>query len=463
MRKPEMRDVVVVVPGIQGSQLAKYGRPVWALSGRALWDGLRTLGGSIKDLQLPDDVGDEHPNDGVEAIGLMPDLHGIPGLGPFIRGYTGLMRWLRQDFGLHLATPTVPGNLVEFPYDWRLSNRLNARLLKDRAEAELKRWREAGGSDAKLVFVCHSMGGLVARYYLEVLGGAEWTRALVTMGTPHRGSANSVVNLVNGVRIGKGPFRLEVSALARSFPSVYQLLPTYRCVNTNEGRQDLQTSALPRIDAAKVADAAALHREIERGNGAGSNAYIFRMVVGTRQPTKATVTPVGNRVEALDTIDGNDERGDGTVPRFASIPDGVAPTDARQLNSAQTHGWLHLHRSILDDLHGILTAREIVYMEEPADLGRQVGIEVPELQPTGVPLNVRATSDDPNLLLRVDLERLGGGVEEAVLTNEGGGSYTGLLLPTGPGVHRVTVHGPRMSGIEPISAAVLVDDVEEET
>jgi len=36
--------------------------------------------------------------------------------------------------------------------------------------------------------VCHSLGGIVARYYVECLGGAERVARIITIGTPHRGT-----------------------------------------------------------------------------------------------------------------------------------------------------------------------------------------------------------------------------------------------------------------------------------
>ena len=114
-----------------------------------------------------------------------------------------------------------------FAYDWRLSNRWTAELLKERVESALTRWRESAPerSDAKVVFVCHSMGGLVARWYLDVLGGAEIARALVTLGTPHRGALKALEQLVNGVRKGPGPLKVDLTGFARSLPSSYELLP----------------------------------------------------------------------------------------------------------------------------------------------------------------------------------------------------------------------------------------------
>jgi len=37
--------------------------------------------------------------------------------------------------------------------------------------------------------VGHSMGGLIARYYVQRLGGHERVHTLVTLGTPHEGTA----------------------------------------------------------------------------------------------------------------------------------------------------------------------------------------------------------------------------------------------------------------------------------
>ncbi len=41
----------------------------------------------------------------------------------------------------------------------------------------------------KVNIVAHSMGGLISRYYIEKLGGAEKVNKLIMLGTPNRGSA----------------------------------------------------------------------------------------------------------------------------------------------------------------------------------------------------------------------------------------------------------------------------------
>jgi triacylglycerol esterase/lipase EstA (alpha/beta hydrolase family) len=63
------------------------------------------------------------------------------------------------------------------------------------------------------------MGGLVARYYLEVLEGWRDCRALITFGTPYRGSANALNYLANGYK----KLFLDLTEVMRSFSSIYQL------------------------------------------------------------------------------------------------------------------------------------------------------------------------------------------------------------------------------------------------
>jgi Lecithin:cholesterol acyltransferase len=148
-------------------------------------------GGSLQELTLPDGFTEGPAPDGVAATELMMGFHGIPGVWRPVKGYGALVTFLSHArFGLTLdnsnAAQVSSGNLVLFAYDWRLSNRWTAKLLKNRVERALTRWRESAPQrrDAKVVFVCHSMGGFVARWYVEREGGAEITRSLVTFGTP---------------------------------------------------------------------------------------------------------------------------------------------------------------------------------------------------------------------------------------------------------------------------------------
>ena len=134
----------------------------------------------------------------------MPDLHVLPGIWTPVNGYDVLLARLRS-LGYRESAPTRARRRATCcrcrmtggcPTGTTASG--SPRII----EPALERWRAQGGpyADAQVVFVCHSMGGLIARWYIEQCGGAEITRKLITLGTPYRGAAHAVDQLVNGVR-----------------------------------------------------------------------------------------------------------------------------------------------------------------------------------------------------------------------------------------------------------------------
>lgn len=91
-----------------------------------------------------------------------------------------LRRGLRQA-GFHRVTVQN--------YNW-LSNdvRSAARLLAD----EVERVCEVSGHE-RVHVIGHSLGGVVARYYAQCMGGDARVHTLVTLGTPHRGTLAAMV------------------------------------------------------------------------------------------------------------------------------------------------------------------------------------------------------------------------------------------------------------------------------
>jgi hypothetical protein len=131
-------DVVVILPGISGSVLAKDGKEIWGSSSGAIWRAISSGGDSIKTLALTaiDDPELDDLGAGVTATGRVPDVHIIPGLWK-IDGYSGLTARLQSALGLE------PGkNLFEFPYDWRRDNRVSARRLQRLSRACLAHRRD---------------------------------------------------------------------------------------------------------------------------------------------------------------------------------------------------------------------------------------------------------------------------------------------------------------------------------
>ena len=190
MREREtMSDVIVLLPGITGSVLQNGdGKVVWGYSAGTIVKALFSGAANIRrELALPhDDPEVDDLGDGIQASGLMPDLHLLPGLWK-IDGYTAIVDMLLANFDL-----TEGKNFFRFPYDWRRDNRVAARKLARAAHGWLQTWRESGHPNAKLILLAHSMGGLVSRWFLENMDGWKDTRALITFGTPFRGSLNSL-------------------------------------------------------------------------------------------------------------------------------------------------------------------------------------------------------------------------------------------------------------------------------
>jgi len=116
-----------------------------------------------------------------------------------------------------------------FAYDWRASLVDSAQELAHFIKRLNRKLDNSNISwDGKYNFVCHSFGGLVFRGFLEKTDIAvrDVVNKAVFIGVPHRGSLDAVDALVRGQSPAFGG-RKEMRKIARTFPSVYELLPTY--------------------------------------------------------------------------------------------------------------------------------------------------------------------------------------------------------------------------------------------
>jgi pimeloyl-ACP methyl ester carboxylesterase len=448
-------DLVVVLPGIMGSTLNKDNKLVWAPSAGSVLRAVFTLGRSLTQLRLPPGVEDGHPGDGVEPVDLMPDLHAIPGIWTPIKGYDGLLRRLRS-----LTKHGKIGEVMPVAYDWRLSNRYSAERLASIVDPALERWRSSSPerADAQLVFVCHSMGGLVARWYIEKCGGAEVTRKLVTLGTPYRGSAKAVEQLVNGVSKGIGPLSVDLTEFARSLPSLHQLLPGYACIDHDGSLHHLGETTVPELNTVMVQDAMGFHADLAAAEAARpASLTMTHAIVGVRQPTWTSLRLSGGGVEALDTIGGANDFGDGTVPRAGSIGHDL-PMDTNTVRRVvDQHGNLQANPWALDELEEVLAA-EPVRRRAGATVPVRVG--VPDLILTGelLPVVVDVEADRPpavriQIVAEGEPERIVASRTPRIRDGHLDTSFAGLA----PGAYEVRVTGLGTgSPVSPVTAPVLV-------
>ena len=66
-----------------------------------------------------------------------------------------------------------------------------------RVGAEIERVLEATGA-GRVIVIGHSMGGVVARYYVQELGGEDTVDTVVTLGSPHEGTLSSFLGIGPG-------------------------------------------------------------------------------------------------------------------------------------------------------------------------------------------------------------------------------------------------------------------------
>ncbi|HUI52146.1 MAG TPA: hypothetical protein VLX60_10195, partial [Terriglobales bacterium] len=194
---------VVVLHGIMGGELSLFDQGKASL----IWvQILNLLAGKFADL-------------GLDANGL--SVRDVRATGIYLRYYGSQIVQLNQDW-----------NVRPFCFDWRQDIRLAAEALFQ----NINSWF---GSDAPVHLVAHSMGGLVARSYIQ-RHPDRWNKAdsagnrsrLVMLGTPNQGSfaiprmflgTNDVLNLISKVDLAHT--RNDLLNVAKTFVGAYQMLP----------------------------------------------------------------------------------------------------------------------------------------------------------------------------------------------------------------------------------------------
>lgn len=437
-----MSDLVVVLPGILGSTLRDKDGMVWQVSGKAALRAVLTLGRSLNRLKLPAGIGDEHPQDGIEPVSLMADLHVIPGIWTPLKGYDRVTKKMNS-----LGYTVEKGNLLLFAYDWRLSNRYNGALLARRVDETLDRI----GPDAKVSFVCHSMGGLVARWCVEQCGMAERTDKLITMGTPFRGAATALDQLVNGVRKGLGPLAIDLTEFARSMPSLHQLLPEYACIESPNGLVKTTETTLPELDTKMVEDAMAFHGSL--GEEFADRTYA---ILGGKQPTATTARVSDGKVTCYRTYEGDELYGDATVPMVGAARRGLQLSSNTLHRVTEQHTSLQDNATVLDMVESFLTSTTIIPRNVTAT---EPQVIVPDLVLAGEELEVTVELRDttPRALKVALLDENGKQVESRgpAISETMSIRFGGLA----PGAYSVQVSGITAgSTVVPVTGAVLVMD-----
>lgn len=204
-----MKHPGIVLPGLQGSALLNY----YQMSPAPMWGLIDMLqkqlfGLDFESLALHEGTSDfsDHVVSGPHHALALP--------------YESLIDSLRT----RLEVP-----VYAYRYDWRRSCIDAAHgLYRYLEELQQKRMASIPGWDGRFDFVCHSFGGLVFRAFLGLCDGHadRFVNRVVFVGVPHCGSLDAVDALVRGDAPIFGG-RKELRKLTRTFPSAYELLPTF--------------------------------------------------------------------------------------------------------------------------------------------------------------------------------------------------------------------------------------------
>lgn len=471
-------DAVVVIPGIMGSELRDRG------TGRVVW-GVNDVGWLARAWTRPDGMADLALTDAeLDALAdgsYRPDtsrlqaerLLRFPAAAPFLHGfepYTPLLRRIRR-------VVADPAAILEFAYDWRLPVEFNARLLADAIATHLRDWRAHSAQEAArrtaadqrpagLVLVAHSMGGLLAHGLLLIPGASDDVRATITLGTPFHGSVKAVVLLNTGSGAPLPMPHQRLRAVAATMPGVHGLLPTHRCLLTTDaaGVDDvvrLTPGDVAAAGASKALAEAALthHDRLESAELVG-----HRAVVGVAQRTWQSLRLDGGTVVAEEKSyrwdgedlrrDGygrplhSDDRGDGTVHRYAAAPLGMQATPL-----AQQHGALAASSEAADVVCAVLTDRGPLGIKLGAG---DIGLDTPDVITADEPFGITVTGEDDPAALTCRVQDAGTGAQVAAPRLSARRDGTGLAAQVRlaePGVFRVAVTA---GGGDPVSQLVLV-------
>jgi pimeloyl-ACP methyl ester carboxylesterase len=217
--------LTVVVPGVLGSELLRRdGTHVWLNLGNAF--GSHDLSLPLR-VPLTDSRDDLIPGGLLGFDAVLPRLFGFTEYAELLglltdAGFRDVRQEVRRSAGYFVCT-----------YDWRRDIVESARRL----DTALERLADdLGDPHARFNIVGHSMGGLVARYYLRygaaepseeqpvTWAGARRIHTLVLVAAPNSGGIPALDTILNGTRVGFSSTTLSADVVA-GMPSIYQLLP----------------------------------------------------------------------------------------------------------------------------------------------------------------------------------------------------------------------------------------------
>lgn len=257
------RTPIVIVPGIMGSYL-------YDLAAEEVWPNIPLM---IADYW---DIGLNHlilPEDGVPqgSEAMIPDriFRSIYGQDYF----EGLINELTNS-GYEEGK-----DLFVFPYDWRLDiNQIvdgeNTNPLIVSLKGKIEEIKSQTGA-VKVDIVAHSLGGLVAKRYIQKYG-SDNVNKFVDIATPHFGAPKAFKILFYGDNLDIPILNVNrVQVISQNMPAVYQLLPSRQYFNSTDSNYDSYIYDYNDIDQNSIKGELNYDESIEFMKNIGRNDYLL--------------------------------------------------------------------------------------------------------------------------------------------------------------------------------------------
>ncbi|TQC47405.1 hypothetical protein EEB14_20860 [Rhodococcus sp. WS4] len=446
---PAIEDAVVIIPGIMGTELidTTTGKLLWGLHPGLLARMWTARAKALAPLAV--DPPDRPPRR------IRPGrLVRVPVFAPTWGGaepYARLAATLR-------ALVRHPSAILEFGYDWRLPVRHNAALLAEAVEGHVRAWRiRSGNPDARVHLVAHSMGGLLCQALAAIPGATDDVGTTITLGTPFRGAAKAAVMIGTGEGTALPARRLREVAV--TMPGLYDLLPTYRCVDEGGTVRALTAGDVAAFGGRGDLAAAAF---ADREALASVPIPEHRALIGVEQPTVCSLGFKDGRVEGLShtfTLGDDGEvlrHPNGVVQRFAGRGDGTVPrTSAQPLHMDDPAPLPQQHGPIarVDEARAFVRDRLLHSPTGPWLGAGDLGIDPPDVVAVGTEFEIGITGvDGPH-----DIGTTLVAVETGTIVDAPHAQWRDgrLVVPTTvdqAGLYRIEVAG---GGMSPVSQMVL--------
>jgi pimeloyl-ACP methyl ester carboxylesterase len=453
-----LRHLVVVVPGFGGSVLTDAdGTPRWGpafsdIARGMIWaDPLSVTG-------RPD----------LAVAGVLRTVTMFP---PFVLpGYDRLVQHIRSEFPGCRVDEVLPGrprdlraDVVLFPYDFRFGVRPAALRLQAEIAARLNGLSRQDRNQ-RVIVIGHSMGGLVARYWLGPLGGAADCRALITLATPHRGVPKALDWLVNGVHVGRIQLR-RMTEVSRNWPGVYDLLPRYPAILPVDP-DDPPGSMRPAIGPLEIGSIAAdgfmqraaaasqMHAEIEAawrelGDRGAAPALTAVFARGHPTPSRTVLADGRLRISKADPewLPNAGWRGDGTVPAISAVPPELEPPSAALRQVPERHLPMAGTPAVIDLLRACDAAAPQPELQvQPAR--PWLGVAIDNVVQAGYPVPVVAEvlGGPPDQATQVSVRVAGAGRADSFRCVRNGQQWQAELAGLRAGTYSVTVSAEHSGG-----------------